>query len=1028
MRSWLLISGLLLSSGQLFAREPVDFNRDVRPILSEHCWRCHGFDEGSRESGLRLDLRQTAIAPADSGVSAIVPGDPLHSELMSRISTADNSLRMPPADAHGPLTEKQVATLRQWIEEGAVYRRHWAFEPIMQPSVPVEPSVDHPIDTFVLSTLKRKGMEFTEAASSETLLRRLFLDLTGLPPTLSDLEEARASSYEQTVDRLLASPHFGERMAVNWLDAARYADTNGYFGDRPREIWPWRDWVINAFNSNMPFDQFTIEQLAGDLLPQATLQQIVATGFNRNHMSNNETGIIEEEYRVEYVIDRLDTTATTWMGLTLGCAQCHDHKYDPVTQREFYQFFAFFNNIEERGLLLGDNPAPFISVPTPEQSRRSMELAAEAKTARNRFAPIQKELQDQLQKWEPQAERTLPPAPQQHVIFQESFEENVGDAARMLGTTFTFERGVQGKSAAFDGTRHVEAKISSFNPDAPWTLGVWMLPQGPLSCIASQVEPAPDRRGWEVLWHRGQLQIYLTHQWGTDGLFVKTIDPVSSKSWHHLVISYDGSRRANGIQVLIDGQLARTDVQLDSLSGSIAPDAPLRLGRRDAGLGFYGNLDEVRLLSEAMSAPRVKDWFTAERLGGVLKRTPEERHATEKEALFGHFVEQFSTPQQREAYKQVQRTQAAETSFATTIPKTLVMKERSEPRETHLLNRGQYDAPGELVSAGVPAALSPFPSDAPANRLGLARWLMAEENPLTARVIVNRLWSQCFGAGLVRTVNDFGTQGEPPTHPELLDFLASRFRESGWNVKELLRLIVTSRTYRQSSRMQMIDGEVVDPENRWLSRGPGFRLSQEMLRDQALTVSGLLAPQIGGPSVKPYQPPGLWEETSYNGEETYVVDTGAAQWRRSLYTYVKRQAPPPAMLIFDGPTREKCTVSRGTTNTPLQALVTLNDPTFAEAAKALAIQVIQAKQTDDQRLNRLWRTVLTRDATDFEMERLISLLQRQRERFQISPASADQFLSAGNVPSPDDCSHSELASWTFVALTLFNLDEAIMRY
>ena len=1027
MKSGLLAALTWLTGLGVVIADDVTFNRNVRPILSEHCLQCHGFDADAREADLRLDVREDAVRSSNAGSAAIVPYQPDDSEIMARIKSSDPDLRMPPIETGKQLSDSQIETLRRWIEQGATYQRHWSFEPIVKPAVPGGVSGSNPIDAFVAVRLKQHDLSPAPRASAETLLRRVSLDLTGLPPSLDDMKKLRAGTYEQAVDRLLASPHFGERMAVPWLDQARYADTNGYFGDKPRQIWLWRDWVINAFNNNMPYDQFTVNQLAGDLLPNPTVDQKIATGFNRNHMSNNETGIIDEEYRVEYVFDRVDTTMTTWLGLTFGCAQCHDHKYDPITQQEYYQLFAFFNNVPERGLLTGNNPPPVISVPTKEQEQQLANASAAAAAAEARFELLQTDLNTQIHQWEADATQTLPSPPEAEVVLYESFDSAPDIRLRSIGTALKSVGGIQGKAVHLDGTRHLEVGLPQFRMDGPWTIGLWVRPDGPLSCVLSKIESAGDRRGIEFLWQKGHLIVNLVARWGVNQISVKTTSQMPSRKWHHLVVSYDGSQKADGVRVSVDGLATAVDVKHDSLNGTITTAEPLRIGRRDSGLGCYGQIDSLRILPKTVPEPAVADWFHAERIRGILKVPAAERSTQDVGALQEYYVNRFADQHVRDSLTQVQLTQDTVRKLKAAVPRTLVMQELQEPRKTMVLRRGQYDQPGEPVEPGVPASLSDFPAQTEPNRMGLAKWIVSDDNPLAARVAVNRLWAQCFGHGLVRTMNDFGTQGEPPTHPELLDWLAARFRESGWDVKALLRLIVTSQTYQQRSRFNTSDSAVVDPENRLLARGASFRMSIEMIRDQALAASGLLVPKIGGPSVKPYQPPGLWEEVSYNGEESYLPDTGYGLWRRSLYTFIKRQAPPPTLLLFDGPTREKCTVRRARTNTPLQALVLLNDVTYVEASRALATRVLRLSQPQIEQLQHLWRLVLSRDADRVELRMLEGLLDRQRDRFVANPAEAKHLLALGASELDESLDSRELAAWTIVAHTVFNLDEAITR-
>lgn len=1018
---------LLIVAPVGFAAEPVSFNRDVRPILSQHCWRCHGFDPAARKSGLRLDERPAALRPADSGHTAIVPGKPDESPLIVRITTTDADLQMPPPEAARRLSAHEISILRRWIAEGAEFQPHWSFEPIKRKSPPKIDGVAHPIDAFVATKLQQHGRKLASASDPAALRRRVSFDLTGLPPTQDDLDRMSTESYEQYVDRLLSSPHYGERMAVDWLDAARYADTDGYFGDKPRQMWLWRDWVIEAFNRNLPFDQFTVEQLAGDLLPDATTKQRIATGFNRNHMSNDETGLIDEEYRVEYVVDRVETTTATWLGLTVGCAQCHDHKYDPISHREYYQLFAFFNNVPETGLLSGHNAPPRISVPSESQQRALTELAAMTQAAVRTFEPWKMSLSMACREAEARLLDTLPTPPADDVVIHTSCETPLSPRWRALGTPLQSQPGIRGGALKFDGTQHLEMDLPEWNPDGPWTIGFWLFAEGSLSCPLSMIEPEGNRRGLEVLWQKGRFIIHLVHEWGTSAIEVATREPVAAKQWHHVAITHDGSRLATGVRVFVDGDAVSLDIRRDALTNTLIIRQPLRIGRRDGGLGYYGLLDEITMVSRTLTPDAIANWKRGERLRGILETPPEKRPARDTEVLLDDYIDHQAEPAARTARDAVRQARAAEQQLKASIPVALVMDELPQRRPTRVLERGQYNKPGDEVMPGVPAALSQWPGDAPRNRLGFARWLVAPDNPLTARVAVNRLWKQCFGEGLVRTINDFGTQGEPPTHPELLDFLAARFQDNGWDVKALLRLIVTSGTYQQRSHFVLQDGEPVDPENRLLARGPSFRLPMEMLRDQALVAAGLLKPRIGGPSVKPYQPPGLWEDVSYNAEESYEPDGGDGLWRRSLYTYVKRQAPPPALLLFDGPTREKCMLARPRTNTPLQALYLLNDDTYAEAARQLAFICLAEAKTDDERFTRLSGRVLSRTLRGAEVLPLRGLLDRQRLRFRAEPKSSDRWLTVGTVPVPPTVDVVELAAWTVVAHTMLNLDEAVTR-
>ena len=1008
----------------------VTFNRDVRPILAEHCWQCHGPDEQARQSGLRLDIRDQALQPADSGVAAVVPNDSHRSELVRRIVADDSDIRMPPAEFNKPLSSTQIVTLKQWIAQGATYERHWAYQPLTKPLPPSNSGAANPIDAFVRAKLSQQGLNFTPEASPAALLRRVSFVLTGLPPSPGDVHKYQRRSrhapdiaYYDWVDRLLASPHFGEQLAVDWLDAARYADTNGYFSDKPRQMWLWRDWVIDAFNRNMPYSQFTIEQLAGDLLPNATIRQQIATGFNRNHMVNNETGIIDEEYRTEYVVDRVDTTMTTWLGLTAGCSQCHDHKFDPITQREFYQLFAFFNNVPEKGRITSNNPPPVISAPTPEQEQRLAELKAASSKAQDAFEKLRSQLETAVAAWEEGVNERLSLPPMQNVVLHVNFDEATASGIRPIGTELKYQPGILGQAGVFDATQHAVAPHCKLDVDAPWSIGFWTRSEGSLSCVFSKIEPRGNRRGLELLLQKGHVIVNLVEQWGIQTIEVSTRYPMAAKQWHHVVVRYDGSRLADGIRVSIDGHRVELAVQRDTLSGSITNDEDLRIGRRDSGLGYYGSLDEFRIVQASISTEQIVDWFRGERIRGILATDAESRSELDRQFLLNDFIDHNSDLKIHETRQRLQRAQEAEAVLRASIPTTLVMQELDKPRTTHILVRGQYDQPGEVVQPGIPVAIATLPEDVPRNRLGFARWLISVGNPLTARVAANRLWKQCFGEGLVRTMNDFGTQGDPPTHPELLDWLAATLRDSEWNIKSILRLIVTSRTYRQDAVFG--DTPLFDPDNRLLARGPSFRMSAEMIRDQALVSSGLLHRKIGGPSVKPYQPAGLWKEVSYNAEDIYEPDRGTGLWRRSIYTYIKRQSPPPALLAFDGTTREKCTVQRARTNTPLQSLILLNDPNFIEAARVLAKNLIVSKKDDAERIYQLFLTVLSRAPESDETQSLLALLNRQRPRFSQAPHAAQELVSVGEAITGQSIDSVELAAWTVVAQTVLNLDEAI---
>lgn len=1020
--------------GQSPSTEGVQYNRDVRPILSDKCFRCHGPDSASRQAGLRLDRRDDALAEHE-GRRAIVPGKPDESELVRRIRARDDA-HMPPADSNLLLAPDEERVLRQWIAEGAEYQPHWAFLPPRAVEPPDVRRAEWPrnaIDRFVLAELERRGLAPSPEADRGTLLRRVTLDLTGLPPTPAEYDafsnDVAAGAYERVVDRLLSSPRFGERMAIPWLDAARYADTNGYYRDFARHAWPWRDWVIAAFNRNLPFDQFTIEQLAGDLLPNATVDQRIASCFNRNHMVTDESGSIDEEFRVGYVADRVDTTTTVWLGLTAGCARCHDHKYDPISQREYYQLFSYFNNVAEKGLVKeADRPPPVLSLPSAEQQRQ---LAA-LKQARQR-------LEAALGEQEPAFDAAIGRLSSAHadevpearaVVSYLDFEGDVRDrgprqgATEVEGGALSFEPGVRGLSGVFDATRYVTVAGPSVDRRASFSLSAWIKPgSAPIGYVATKMDERG--RGFELLWYKSQPRFNLVHEWRRNAIELTATRTFSGGEWHHVVVTYDGSSQAAGFRLYVDGVAESLSVKHDALTGSTDSDAPWQIAWKGGGLGFEGNLDEVRLYAASLSA---NDAAAAYR-NDLLALPAAGRSRQQSDYLWSYVAEVDEQCRgARPLVLELNETRSRESALRQSIVAVPVMQELDKPRDTFMLTRGQYDQPTQRVVPGVPAALGSLPSGAPENRLGLARWLVAKENPLTARVAANRLWQTVYGEGLVRTANDFGLQGELPTHTELLDWLAVRYIDSGWDTKALVRLLVTSATYRQASHFTRALLER-DPSNRWLARGPRYRLGAELLRDQALFVGGLLVERVGGPSVRPYQPAGLWEAVSYNGDQSYEQDHGAGLYRRSLYTFWKRQAPPPALLAFDGPTRETCVVGRARTNTPLQALVMLNDVTYVEAARGLATRMLRdGGREPDPRARHGFRLATGRWPEPGELAALLKLVEQEKARYAADTEAARRLLATGESPADTSFDPAELAAWSIVAATLLNLDETVTQH
>jgi hypothetical protein len=1008
---WLtrLAIALILVALPRCAAEAVEFNRDVRPILADACFACHGPDKAKRKAGLRLDTEEGAA-------KVLAAGDPAKSELFRRITAKDEDERMPPPKSGRALTAAQIEALRLWIAEGAKWQKHWSFIPPARPPLPVVKNSTwsrNGIDRFILARLEREGLAPSPEADRTTLLRRATLDLTGLPPTPAEVDaflaDASPDAYEKVVDRLLASPRFGETMAARWLDAARYADTNGYQSDGERTMWRWRDWVIDAINANIPFDRFTVEQLAGDLLPGATLDQKIATGFNRNHRGNGEGGIIPEEYAAEYVVDRVETTATVWLGLTLGCARCHEHKFDPISQKEFYQVFALFNNVPENGRAIkyGNSP-PFIPAPTRRQQEHLAELDREVTAAEKRFAAMEKESAAAQAKWE----RMVSPAER-------------WTPGRGLTAHFPLE----GSAGRFDGRRSFDAgNVGDFGFYDKFTFAARVRPQNHNGgMILSRMADTARAEGYAVVLHEGRVGVQLTKRWLDDALRVETERALPPGEWHHVVVTYDGSRVAAGVKITIDGHPEKTKVLLDELNQSFATKEPLRIGGGGGQEGrFRGDIADVRVYADCLSADEAAWLSVPETVAQVAALPPEKRSAAQEGKLRACFLERHAPETIRRAYREVNELRRRRAALVESFPTTMVMEEMPVPRDTFVLVRGQYDKHGEKVSPGLPAALqAQAPQSVSLNRLGFARWLVDRRNPLTARVTVNRYWQTYFGSGLVKTAGDFGTQGEWPSHPELLDWLATEFMDSGWDVKAMQRLIVASAAYRQSSKATPAL-LAADPENRLLARGPRFRLPAEAVRDQALAASGRLAERVGGPSVKPYQPPGLWKELT--GTEDYVPDHGEKLYRRSLYTFWKRTVAPPALVTFDAAGRETCVVRQSRTNTPLQALNLMNDVTFVEAARVLAQRAMrEGGPTVEGRITMAFRLATARPPRPAELRVLLDGYTEHLADYRRDEKAARKLTSIGEAPRDEKLDVCELAAYTAVASVILNLDEVVTK-
>jgi hypothetical protein len=1027
----------------------VDFTREVRGILSDKCFACHGPDDKSRMADLRLDTKEGAFAERKTG-AVIKPGDASGSRLFVRISHEKPALRMPPQTSGLSLTDKEIDTLRRWIDQGAKWEVHWAYTAPVRFEPPAVKAAKWPrnaIDQFILARLERESLKPSPEADSITLLRRVTFDLTGLPPTPAEVDsftkDKSADAYEKVVDRLLASPRYGERMAMQWLDLARYADTHGYHIDSHRDMWPWRDWLIRTFNRNTPYSEFTIEQLAGDLLPDATRDHKIASAFNRNHMINFEGGAIPEEYLNEYIVDRVDTVSTVWMGMTMGCARCHDHKYDPIKQKEFYQLYAFFNRVPEKGLDgRGGNAEPILALTTPEQESYSKELAAAIKARETALddkvvGPVQEE-------WEKTRLSGLPPEPREGLLAHYALDGSFADLSgnyrhgRMLSGDVGYSEARVGDGAAFNGEAHVDlGNTASIDRNQRFTIAAWLRSSGVNPMVI--FDKTEGERGYRLyagesiplgeLTRGSQLFFYLGHS-DKNAIRVKTADRLYGQEWFHLTLTYDGSGKAAGIKFFVNGKPCELETLQDSLADSPMSAASLELGNRAKGGPFQGSIDDLRFYSRVLAQNEIDVLSVHNPARALLMEQSARRSKSEKDRLREYFLTYDAPELDRKLFAEMKEVKLRKKQLDKQIPTVMMMKDADTPRDTHVLGRGDYRNLGEKVSAGAPAFLPPLPKDAPLNRLGLARWLVSDSHPLTARVAVNRFWQMYFGNGIVKTVEDFGSQGEMPVHRELLDWLATEFMRTGWDMKAMQRLIVTSATYRQSSKIDPAMLEK-DPENRLLARGPRVRLPAEMIRDSALAASGLLVSDIGGPSVRPYQPKGVWEDIAYGGifsAQIYEQDHGKDLYRRSMYTFWKRTAAPVSLATFDAPDREKCTARRPVTNTPLQSLVLMNDPAFIEAARVLAQRMIEhGGNNAARRIAYGFRRVTARTPAPKELRILQELASSQFDEYKRLPQEAAKLTDIGESIPGETIDRAELAAWTMVASAILNLDEAITK-
>lgn len=1055
----------VVASDAVTADEPLQFNRDIRAILAENCFACHGPDSAARKGDLRLDKREAAVDK-----KAIVPGDVTKSELLRRIDSQDEDEMMPPPATKKVLTTAQKELLKKWVQQGAEYQPHWSFLPPVRPQTPTAKNqawIRNPIDAFVLAKLESAGLSPAPEADRRTLARRLSLDLTGLPPSVEMVDafvaDSSANAYEKLVDTLMESKHWGEHRGRYWLDVSRYADSHGIHFDNYREMWSYRDNVISAFNRNTPFDRFTLEQLAGDLLPNHSLDQQIASGFNRCNITTSEGGAIAEEYLVLYDRDRTDTVAQVWMGMTAGCAVCHDHKFDPLSQKEFYELAAFFNNTTQNAMdgNVKDTP-PIIVVPMAEDRARFEALPTEIASAKQVIEARRQEARPAFEEWmaSATAESLAAIIPVNDLTLHAALSEGQGKTTKILfdgeprETALTDSAawidGVASKAVQLQGAAVELPDVGNYEKDQAFSISAWVkLPANDsYGALAARMDNPGAYRGWDFWVQARRIGTHIVSTWPSDALKVVAQAQVNANEWTHVAVTYNGSSKAAGVKIYYNGRPQAVNFEADNLQNSIKTGVPFKIGQRNAGEPISATgMQDLRIYKRALSASEVESMAKATRVIGVLAKAPEQRTDAEKNEIYPWWLgAEDKLFQERSAKLAELEGEQNLLNARGTIAH--VMNEKKEEAMAYILYRGEYDKRREKVGPSTPAALPAFPANAPRNRLGLAQWLLDPGHPLTARVTVNRFWQEVFGTGLVRTTGDFGIAGELPSNQELLDWMSVEFREGSpnltwsasvpaaqqaapWDVKRFFRLLVTSSTYRQSAVTTKEKLEK-DPLNRMLSRGPRFRMDAEMIRDYALASSGLLVEKIGGPSVKPYQPDGVWEAVAMIGSNTrdYQRDKGENLYRRSMYTFWKRSAPPASMEIFNATARETCTVRRERTNTPLQALVTLNDTQFIEAARNLAQSVLKTQgdsQDDGARLNAMSKRLLSRPLRAAEIPVVKKSLDELKAYYVANPADAGKLIADGESKADPSLDPSTLAAWTMLANELMNLDEVLNK-
>jgi len=1046
---------ILCGTSRSWSADPVQYKRDILPILTENCFACHGADRAARQAELRLDQRESAIRSGALGVDK-----PAESELLTRIFSADPEVIMPPPKAKKTLTSAQKQMLSRWIRSGAPYDRHWSLivpRKVPLPEVQRLGWVKNSIDRFVLARLEAAGLEPAPAVDAHRLFRRLHLDITGLPPAVADMTAFTREYRDQDdqvlsawIDRLMASSRWGEHRARYWLDAARYGDTHGLHFDNYREMWPYRDWVIRSFNQNQPFDRFTIEQLAGDLLPNPSVDQLIATGFQRCNITTNEGGTIDEENLANYAADRVQTLGWVYLGLTTNCCQCHDHKFDPITMRDYYSLAAYFRNTTQQAKdgNVKDGKGPVLKVAAPADRPRWLALESKIATTKMQLAERKQASRADYEKWlaAAQTETVSINIPTEKMLIHLPLNEGSGrKAVNQVGQPQSFQAvgkvnwvpdGKLGAAPVMKagGTFELGA-IGDFEKNQSFSYGAWVrtAADGRTGGIIARMDVANNYRGWDLWQNNNEFGVHLIEAWPGNAIKVITSGKaVKPRQWQHVFVTYDGSAKPAGIRIFVDGKQRKLTVETNTIKpqASIRTRTPLRIGQRSRGQVFAGGgVQDVRLYARTLSAAEVKSLAGLAAVQTILATAAQDRTAQQKSALHNHYLTTLD-PRYGGLSKLLATLEAERRAIADRSPVTHIQTEKMNTQPVaYVLMRGQYDQKGEQVAAATPAILHPLPAGKPNNRLGLAHWIVDAQNPLTTRVTVNRFWQQVFGQGIVVTPENLGITGAVPSHPELLDWLAVEFRQNGWDVKRLFKLMLMSATYRQAAVTTPLKLDK-DRDNTLLSRGPRFRMDAEMVRDYALSASGLLSARMYGPGTRPYQPGGIWDIVGLPGGNTrnYVQDKGENLYRRTIYHFWKRMAPPPNLEAFNAPSREVCTVRRERTNTPLQALVTLNDPQFVEAARHFAQSALTASGGHpEQTLDFIAGRALGRPLSARERAIINASKKDLADYYRSKIEDARALVSVGESPVDNRLDVVELAAWTMVCNQILNLDEVLSK-